>query len=151
MHHNKTTETPHPSEQQPSISHTNETPSSQNPSPPKRHAVYVRMSPEEHLRLTADAEIFGKSPPDMLREGYFHGAQATPLISKGDIHSVIVALSRIGNNVNQIARQVNTGVRQGFNAEFTAVTEEVMVLNTVLRAICNGLPLPQCGGRDGNR
>jgi len=146
MHHNKATKTPHPSEHQPSNPNTNETLSSKIPPLSKRHAVYVRLSPEEHLRLTADAVTFGKSPPDLLREGYFRGAQATPLIAKSDIHSVIVALSRIGNNVNQIARQVNAGVRQGFSAEFTALTEEVMVLNTVLRAICNGLPLPQCGG-----
>ena len=146
MHNTSATTATQASENGPINTETKATSALQNATPPKRHAIYVRISPEEHQRLIADAETFGKSAPDLLREVYFQRPQATPLLAKSDTHTVIVALSRIGNNLNQIARQVNSGGRQGVTPEFTALAEEVMVLNTVLRAICEGLAVPTSGG-----
>ena len=146
MHNTNTSKATHAPENRPHNMETKATSAPQNLTPPKRHAIYVRISPEEHQRLMADADTFGKSAPDLLRDGYFHGPPVTPLLAKGDTHTVVVALSRIGNNLNQIARQVNSGARQGFAAEFTTLSEQVMVLNAVLRAICDGLAIPTSRG-----
>ena len=104
------------------------------------------MSPDEHQRLAADAETFGKSLPDMLRVGYFRGAPAAPLVAKREAQAILVALARLGNNVNQIARQVNSASRPTYASEFTALSEEVAVLNTVLRSVCSGLRTAASGG-----
>ena len=151
MHNSSSEKGTNTPQQQQHLAQLNVTSTSKKPRIPTRYAVYVRMNADEHQRLIRDAGLIGKSLPDMLRDGYFHGAPVTPFMPKADAQAIFTALSRIGNNINQIAREVNSGSRATFTSEFTALTEQVVMLNTFLRSVCTGL-LPQTSrGNGGHR
>lgn len=84
-------------------------------------ASCVRFTAEEYQRIEADAEIFGKSIPTLLKEKYFNGPRVLPLLAKEDLEKLFGELGRVGNNLNQIARRINSGIRAGFAGEFEDV------------------------------
>jgi hypothetical protein len=91
-----------------------------------RHAVYVRLTQEEHGRLAADAAVAGLSPPQLLRRRYFSRyAPLRPLMVRGEGQCVLSSLSRIGTNINQIARKVNSGFREGFIEALTQIAQDL--------------------------
>lgn len=101
---------------------------------PTRPAVYVRLTPAEHFRLAKDAAVRGCSLPEALRVGYFRGAAVAPLLAAADARAILVALTRIGNNINQIARRLNGGWRGGFSGEFQAMKDEFLTLYKAVMA-----------------
>lgn len=106
---------------------------------PSRFAVYVRLSEVEYRSLASDAVMFGKNIPEMLREGYFRGGGGiTVLMPSADTKALLVALSRVGNNLNQIARQLNQGSPQRFSEELRYAAEELGLLNGLVSRAVSG-------------
>jgi len=83
------------------------------------------MSDEERSALEADSINTGKSIPQLLKERYFSEGKQVTLITKPDLATLRADIMRLGNNVNQIARRLNSGIRSGFNDEIKGVREQV--------------------------
>jgi hypothetical protein len=81
----------------------------------------VRFSDIEYQVIDADRISTGKSIPTLLKEKYFSGERPRPLFSKADHDAFSGEMGRIGNNLNQIARRVNSGIREGFVEELTTI------------------------------
>lgn len=74
----------------------------------------VRFSTDEYRQLQNDATVTGKSIPMLLKDTYFKHPPLAPLMSKDDQRAILGNLARIGNNINQIAKHLNSGFRAGF-------------------------------------
>lgn len=84
---------------------------------PKSGQTCVRLTEVEHARLRRESDLTGESIPDLLKRNYFAGPVLSPLLSQEDTVKLFTALARIGNNLNQIARCLNSGIREGFFEE----------------------------------
>lgn len=85
----------------------------------KEQRTHVRFTKEEYDRIKSDSYAVGQSIPTLLKERYYNGPQMVPLLKKEDLHSMRAELGRIGNNINQIAWRVNSGIREGFEEQIT--------------------------------
>jgi len=88
-----------------------------------RNAVYVRLTDQEFTRLTKDASLHNNTLPIQMKEGYFHGLPSKLLFTREDAERIQKELRRIGGNVNQIARHVNSGLREGWDEAFIGFQE----------------------------
>lgn len=82
---------------------------------------YVRFRNDEYARIAQDSVNSGKSIPQLLKEKYFRKSSPMPLLNKPDVALLRTELSRIGNDINQIARRINSGVRAGFYDEVSSL------------------------------
>lgn len=101
---------------------------------PKRLVAYVRLSPEEYSRLESDARASGESIAEIIKRVYFSKKPVVLLMSKDDQKSLMGALGRIGNNINQVARVLNSGFREGFSDDLASVQRDFAALLTFLTA-----------------
>ena len=101
--------------------------------------THVRFSDQEFAVIERASVTTGRSIPWLLKTAFFNIGEVSPMFDKESARNFITALNRIGVNINQIAREINSGIRRGWNKEF----EE---LNLSLRQI-----LQQLAARNGNR
>ena len=99
---------------------------------PKRLVAYVRLTPEEYSRLESDARASGESVAEIMKRVYFSREPVVLLMSKDDQKSLMGALGRIGNNINQVARVLNSGFRDGFDDDLKSVRHDFTTLLTFL-------------------
>ncbi|MBS1983572.1 MAG: MobC family plasmid mobilization relaxosome protein [Bdellovibrionales bacterium] len=99
---------------------------------PKRLVAYVRLSPEEHDRLESDARASGESVAELMKRVYFSRKPLVLLMSREDQRSLMGTLGRIGNNINQVARVLNSGFREGFSDDLASVRRDFSMLLTYL-------------------
>lgn len=85
----------------------------------------VRMTEDEKALIEVDSVNTGKSIPQLLKERYFSEGRQVTLITKPDLAALRAEIMRLGNNVNQIARRLNSGIRSGFNDEIKDVREQL--------------------------
>jgi hypothetical protein len=88
----------------------------------------VRFSDEEWVRIQNDHFVTGLSIPALLKLSYFKGPPLSPLMTPVDQRATLDALRRIGNNVNQIAKQLNSGFREGWNDALAEVRDSLAAL-----------------------
>lgn len=81
----------------------------------------VRFTDDEIDRIEEDSINTGKSIPTLLKERYFSGPRPLPLFAEEDLKQHFAALGRIGNNMNQLARRLNSGIREGFIEELKEI------------------------------
>ena len=86
--------------------------------------IGVRLTPTQFLHLDGQAKATGKTIQDVIRDAVFAWQRPQPLLDEQRARTLNVELSRIGNNVNQIARALNTGMREGFHADFEGFQED---------------------------
>lgn len=98
--------------------------------------THVRFTIEEWERIQNDHIVTGKSIPVLLKLTYFKGPPLSPLMNPMDQRAVLVELRRIGNNINQIAKHLNSGFREGWNEGFIEVRESVAALRQFVTGIC---------------
>lgn len=90
-----------------------------------------RFTPEEHAHLTKLAEVSGMSRAEVLR----NLVRSTPLplrLAAFDMQA-LGRLARLGNNLNQIARAVNSGDRS--LATFQIMGEEARLLRLLVNEV----------------
>ena len=92
----------------------------------------VRFSDPQYRRLIAEARILGISVPTLLRNSYFRKMPVKILMDHADRNTIFTQLARIGNNVNQIARKVNTGFHEGWHKEFSEAVQVLINLERYL-------------------
>ena len=91
--------------------------------------ICVKVSPQELNILKRDSSKLNKSAPALFREKYFNTPSVKPLMTNEEVAKLRSDINRIGNNINQIAREINSGVRHGWNSSFEVLAERVKLLN----------------------
>jgi chemotaxis protein histidine kinase CheA len=94
----------------------------------------VRFTADEFDQIRNAAELSGESIPRLLKMSFFRGRKLRLLFDKSDAHAICSELRRIGNNVNQIARNVNNGALEGWHSEFAEVAQR---LSEIFRRVVN--------------
>ena len=95
----------------------------------KERRANIRFDEDEYIRLCNDAKIYGETVPGVLKAVYFERLPLGPKFSKDDAIRISAAINRVGNNINQIARHLNSG--GGFtalNSVLTEVAEQLSIL-----------------------
>ena len=89
---------------------------------------HVRMSASEYSRIERDSIKSGKPIPELLREAYFSKPPLKVLFQKEDLITLRKDLNKIGNNINQVARKLNSGFMHGWNNTLELVLEQFQTL-----------------------
>jgi len=89
----------------------------------------VRFTEFEFNRIMEDAKTSGLSLPKLLKISHFSRQNIKLLFDVSERHTVCAELRRIGNNVNQIARRVNSGALEGWHSEFAEVVRKISELH----------------------
>ena len=93
-----------------------------------RLACYVRFTPEEFQRLQEDERVTGRNIQKLLKKAYFEREPTVLLMKDEDAKHFSAQILRIGNNVNQIARQLNSGFAYGFQNELETIRSQLTLL-----------------------
>lgn len=91
-----------------------------------------RMNEKEVLQLANLCDFSNRSAAEVLREIVFKKRLLQPKIPVLDLKTY-VELKRIGNNVNQISRHLNSGVSS--QIDFRIMDELSSKLNTIIKII----------------
>ncbi|MGK5086520.1 MobC family plasmid mobilization relaxosome protein [Bdellovibrionota bacterium FG-2] len=71
----------------------------------------VRFSPVEYRRITRQQLLTGRSIPWLLKTRFFNSAELQPpAFDYETSRELIRQIAAIGNNLNQIAKGVNSGI-----------------------------------------
>lgn len=97
-----------------------------------RYAKYLRFTESEYRQLEKDETRSGKTAQELLKAAYFQDGGLALLMSDEEKAELLKQIHRIGHNVNQIARKVNSGFAEGFHAEINEVRSYLFRLLTVL-------------------
>ena len=89
----------------------------------KDERANVRFNSEEYERIRRDAQIIGESIPKLLKDSYFSRPILNPLMRHDDLIMMVGQLGRIGNNLNQVAKHLNSGFRAGFNDDLEEIRQ----------------------------
>ena len=75
----------------------------------------------------------GVSLPDLLKKALFDRMDLErPLYDREHADRIITELKRIGNNLNQIAKQINSGLMTGWSQAFSALTRAFVDLRHLI-------------------
>ena len=78
--------------------------------------VNIRMTVDDYIKVSDNAVTIGLSVAEYIRrkttEKYLPKKKVSPLDRK-----LFVELSRVGNNLNQLAKVVNSGIRDPFSIQ----------------------------------
>lgn len=75
----------------------------------RNRQVIVRMTPEERGRLAELAEVARTSVSRFVLDSTVYAEAVRLVPTKGELRQIMVELRRQGNNLNQIARAINSG------------------------------------------
>ena len=117
------------------LAESNTEPTGKKPAQPVK-TTCVRFTPEEYREIHVASIVYGKSIPDLLKSVFFCNPPKQPVVSDENARAIIGALNRIGNNVNQLARQVNSGFREGFIVAFDDVRDDMRALKNFAVGLC---------------
>lgn len=95
----------------------------------KERRANIRFDEQEYIQVCNDTRIYGDTVPGMLKSVYFERLPTAPKFSKDDALRIVMAINRVGNNINQIARHLNTGGGQNsVSPMLMDVTEQLSIL-----------------------
>jgi len=102
----------------------------------KTKMLRIRLSDTEYYLLREKSEQANKTMSDFLREYIITGKVKSKC---KDLPFLILHLSKIGNNINQIAKNLNIAKKEGYLAEqdYDLLLDELMQINNNLKAILN--------------
>jgi negative regulator of replication initiation len=98
-----------------------------------RRAFYIRLSEDEYNRIQTMVETIGITAPEIFRRALLDTINfVQPLFSKQDTQQIMTELSRQGNNINQIAKRVNSGLLTGWDQSFNNMVRAYMDLRHLI-------------------
>ena len=100
--------------------------------PLDRLRANVRLTKEEYVQLTQDHMMSGKSIPWLLKTAYFKNRISAPNLDVETRKAVRRELSYIGNNLNQLAHNVNSGLIAHVRSEVQELLQAVKTLKSFL-------------------
>ena len=95
---------------------------------------HVRFTRDEFFQLKKDELLTGQSIPWLLKTAYFHRGISAPTLDSETRKAALRELAYIGNNLNQLSKQVNSGL-------ISNVKEEVLEMLHTFRNLRNYLGL----------
>ena len=93
----------------------------------KTEVIAFRISQSEYLIVTNNAETIGLSIAEYIRRKIIGKSLPKKKVSPLD-RKLFVELSRVGNNLNQLTRVSNSGIRDPFR-----IREQLMELKEILQ------------------
>jgi len=102
---------------------------------PKTRMLRIRLSDTEYDLLKEKSEKTNKTMSDFIRDFITKGKVTK--CRKENLSSLILHLSLIGNNINQIAKNLNIANKQGNLSEqdYDLLLDELMQINLNLKAL----------------
>ena len=95
----------------------------------------VRLTEEQYLILQKFKEKLGVSLPSLLRTAFFNHQKMPMIIPKSDTTKLLNEIMRIGNNVNQIAKHLNSGIYLDWHSEFKEVSQKLTEIIQLLASM----------------
>lgn len=99
---------------------------------PRGPSSCVRFAAWEYARLVSDCASTGKSIPWLLKTAYFNRGIAPPTLDVETRKTVLREICYMGNNINQIARQVNMGLISNIKSEIIEILDHFRNLRSFL-------------------
>ena len=96
--------------------------------PMKGNRTNVRFSEQEFELICKDAANMGETVPSLLKKAYFSRESDGPRFSHDDARRLTMSLNRIGNNLNQITKKINSGFREGFASGVQEIAHELSMI-----------------------
>ena len=101
--------------------------------PSDRHVCYVRMSPNEYKRLQVMVKATGLKASELFRRALFSRMDLEqPLFTPEQAKNFETELRRQGNNINQIAKQFNAGLMNGWSQPLNSLVRAYVDLRHML-------------------
>jgi hypothetical protein len=92
---------------------------------------HVRFTEIEYKRILKIQQTTGRSIPDLLKTALLDRVDLErPLYDREHADRIITELKRIGNNVNQIAHKINSGLMSGWSQSLAAINRQLEILRT---------------------
>ena len=104
---------------------------------PTRFVFYIRVTENEYNRVLSMCEATRCTAQELFKKGLLGRVNLEKpvyLLNPDEVQEFRTALSRIGNNVNQIARKVNTGLTEGWYQVLNGINRGLLDLNHKLGA-----------------
>lgn len=92
--------------------------------PATRPAFYVRVTPQEYLRVLKMAAAARKNPQELFKRALLDRMDLEKPIYLMEPEQAIefgVELKRQGNNINQIATKINSGLMSGWSQALSGI------------------------------
>lgn len=93
-----------------------------------RLARYVRFTHDEYEKISEDEKRMRKTAQELLKKAYFGHGPSVLLMTDEEKNHLCTQIQRIGNNVNQIAKLVNSGFALGFESELETIRAQLTAL-----------------------
>lgn len=103
--------------------------------PKKTTSSHVRLSESEYKQITQDCQLTGESIPELLKKSYFKRVVIRVLMPRDERDAWFTELRRLGNNLNQLAKRVNSGVMNGWYEEFSIIAKGLASIEKVVVSI----------------
>lgn len=97
--------------------------------------AFVRLSKAQHQKLKLDAERSGMSIPTLLKTAYFKRQIVRQLLDQQGTLTVLAALHKISDLLNQATQKLNAGFREGFHQPLTRGLEDLAALRSFVGGI----------------
>lgn len=92
----------------------------------------VRFTEEEWENIRQQQIVTGRSIPELLKNRFFKYAPYTTVVAPEKQNELAVLHRRMSNNLNQIAKVLNSGFREGWNNEFIQVRDDIAGIRSIL-------------------
>lgn len=94
--------------------------------------ICVRVTELEYARILKMEHATGYSRAEILRRNTFNRVDLErPLYDREHADRIITELKRIGNNVNQIAHKMNSGLMTGWSQALSAIARQLVELRSI--------------------
>jgi hypothetical protein len=98
-----------------------------------RHTTCVLFNEHEFEMIQKMRQTTGKSFPELLKQALFRRKElAQPLFDKESVAEIMTELRRQGNNINQIARHINSGMASGWNQSLNALVSAYFQIRHII-------------------
>ncbi len=94
----------------------------------------IRFNDEDFERIASDSLSSRKSIPQLLKDAYFNRMPTRVLLGAEGERQFFAEIKRIGNNINQIARHLNSNEHVG-KSEFESINSQLRALFTYVRGM----------------
>lgn len=91
----------------------------------KRKAVYIRFNEEEYKEIEEICLARKQKMQHFIKSLIFKGYQKRPLMDYESAQAAMGELKKIGNNFNQIAKHLNSGLRRDWSDSFERMNGEL--------------------------
>lgn len=100
-----------------------------------RLAVYVRCTPEEFSTLEELSKESGESAATLLKKKFFESKTLHTLFPVDERKQWFGELRRIGNNINQIAKKLNSGFLEGWYPEIEEMKNAILRMQSMVVSV----------------